>query len=366
MGVNQLRVEQARRQSASVDLSLPARSRRLLVFAGLCAIAAGAPGCGGETPADAPDAAVADSAPPVGDIELSIVGPAPASSHLRDFVGYYGALVARVELEVQADGPYSFIAFEDAAGTPLGNPGADLVLPADFGVDGPVTVTALAYDQNGDVAASDTVEFTVEAPEPADCYEWLDLYGLDYTTGPDRPGVAEPVTVTTPINGVSYRYVSRESPRSTFFMHCDLALALAQSAYHMRVRDVIEVVDIGVYNYRCIGGGTPPDCPNGISQHAYARAIDIAGYTTGDGSYYSVNDDWIIDPDGESTCGADTEPGKDSFLHELICAQKAEGIWNTVLTPNYNAGHRDHFHIDRRPGADYIERTGVDIGLDDY
>jgi hypothetical protein len=24
-------------------------------------------------------------------------------------------------------------------------------------------------------------------------------------------------------------------------------------------------------------------------------------------------------------------------------------LFNTVLTPNYNAGHRDHFHLDIRP-----------------
>lgn len=331
-----------------------------------------ATGCGADDPADEPDAGAVDAPVPLGPIELAIVGPSADATYVRDTVGQYGALVARVELQVQASGPYARIAFEDASGAHLGNPGADLVLPAEFRADGAVQVTALAYDNEGEVAATDSIEFTIQAPEPADCYEWLDLYGLNYTLGPDRPGVAQPVTVTTPINGVSYRYVSRTDPRETVFMHCDLALALAQSAYHLRVRDVIEVADVGIYNYRCIGGGTPPDCPNGVSQHAYARAIDIAGYTTGDGTYYSVNDDWLIDPAGDATCEADTEPGKDRFLHEAICAQKDDGIWSIVLTPNYNAGHRDHFHIDRTPGGDFIKSLGlekslgIDVGPDDF
>jgi hypothetical protein len=249
----------------------------------------------------------------------------------------------------------------------LGNPGLDYVLPAEFRLDGTFQIVATAYDADGLAAVTDSVELTIEAPEAADCYEWLDRYNIEYSIGPSRPGVVNPVTVVTPINGVSYRYVANENPRHEVFMECNLALALVRAAPSLRERDIIEVADIGIYNYRCIGNvGTPPDCPNGISQHAYANAIDLAGYTTGDGSYYSVNHDWIINPAGEGTCAATTEPGKDEFLHQLICQQKAEGVWNIVLTPNYNAAHRDHFHVDLTPGADSIRRSAVDIGPDDY
>ena len=138
----------------------------------------------------------------------------------------------------------------------------------------------------------------------------------------------------------------------------------------------VEVADIGVYNYRCIGGeGTPPDCPRGMSQHAYAKAIDLAGFTLDDGSYAEVKTDWVIDPDGEPTCEAPAEPGADQWLHDTICALKRAGVWNIVLTPNYNADHRDHFHVDLTSGADFIERqlggpalpamVSVDVGPDD-
>jgi hypothetical protein len=192
-------------------------------------------------------------------------------------------------------------------------------------------------------------------PAGADCASLLDYHGQPYQLGPDMPGVAEPVTLTTPIAGLRHRVSSSTSERSAFFMDCELALALLEAAPILSERGVVEVVDMGVYNYRCIGGGAPPDCPNGISQHAYARALDIAGYTTEDGTYYSVNDDWVINPDGEETCAAATAGDKDAFLHEIICAQKAAGIWNIVLTPNYNAAHRNHFHVDLTDGSDFIE-----------
>ena len=198
------------------------------------------------------------------------------------------------------------------------------------------------------------------APPPApmgdDCASWLAWYDQPYELGPESPGIAEPVTLVTPIGGLRHRVSWETEERSTFYMDCGLALALLEAAPILRERGVVEVVDMGVYNYRCIGGGTPPDCPNGVSQHAYARAIDIAGYTTEDGTYYSVNDDWVIDPDGEDTCAAATEGDKDTFLHEVICAQKAAGVWNIVLTPNYNAAHRNHFHVDLTDGSDFIER----------
>lgn len=307
-----------------------------------------------------------DQPMPPGAVALEIVSPLPGSTYTRDFVGQYGALVALVDLAVSASGSFARIDFEMPRGDILGSAGADLMLWTELAQDGPVTVMARAYDEAGRVVATDMVEFSVAPPPATTCHEWLDRYGIKYTVGPSRDGVDDPVTVTTPINGVSYRYSGSASPRATFFMDCTLALSLAEAAHHLRRRDIIEVVDIGVYNYRCIGEGTPPDCPRGMSQHSYARAIDIAGLITGEGIYYSVHDDWIIDPVGEQTCAADTEPGKDSFLHEVICDLKADDVWNIVLTPNYNADHRDHFHVDLSLGSDFIKSTGLDMGPDDY
>ena len=33
----------------------------------------------------------------------------------------------------------------------------------------------------------------------------------------------------------------------------------------------------------------------------------------------------------------------------MACALFESGVLSSVLTPNYNAGHRDHFHLDIRP-----------------
>jgi hypothetical protein len=294
---------------------------------------------------------------------VAFLAPAHGSIHVRDTLAPDGWLAADVGIVVDADGADTVeIAIGDRL---LGTVDGDGELQASVRDAGTLTLTARA--RRGDqVIGEATVEVTVTDPEVATCRAWLDLYQLDYASAAPSQGVEDPLTVRTPINGMAYRYVSNTSPRAQFnVMHCELARSLARAAPILRSHGIVEVADIGVYNYRCIGGGTPPDCPQGISEHAYARAIDIAGFTDSTGAYASVNDDWVIDPSTERTCSAATEPGADAFLHQVICELKAAGVWNIVLTPNYNSAHRNHFHVDLTPGADYIRSgTAVDTGPD--
>lgn len=231
---------------------------------------------------------------------------------------------------------------------------------------GTATLTATALDAAGAALATATIDVAVEDPELDSCRDWLDHYGIAYTVGPANQGVADPITVATPINGMPFRYLGNTAVRPRFFMDCTLARSLVRAAPHWRSRGIVEVQDIGVYNYRCIGSGTPPDCPQGMSQHAYAKAIDLARFVHADGTTYTVETDWVIDPDG-GTCGAATEDAKDSWLHQVICALKSDEVWNIVLTPNYNASHRDHFHVDLTTGSDFIRgRAPIDHGPDGH
>lgn len=323
--------------------------RRQLVIA--CAVA----GCTG--------AAGDDTSAP---IAVHFTAPTAGTTYVRDQLGATGELVADVAVELAIDGAPARVgisiadrevAVADAAG----------LAQVPVVIAGTVTLVATAYDATGAAAATDQVAITVDDPAVADCHAWLDLYHVAYTEGPSNDGVVDPVTATVPINGLGFRYIENTSPRSTLFADCNLILSLAKAAPMFRARQVTEIADYGVYNYRCIGSGTPPDCPQGMSQHAYAMAIDLAGFTLADGTYTTVLDDWVIDPDDEATCAAATEPGLDAFLHEMICALKDARMWNIVLTPNYNADHRNHFHVDLTPDADFMRDRGtVDRGPDNH
>ncbi len=311
--------------------------------------------CGGD---GSTDTSTDDNTDDSGPIALAFAAPAADATVTISDLDEVGFLVAAVPVTLDVTGSPSRIVLTQA-GRIVGEVGADGTGSVDLtGPAGATSLVAIAYDANDLPAASAEVALTVAEPELADCHAWLDLYGLTYVAGPASPGVDDPITVTTPINGLAWRYVENAEPRPELFGGCELIKSLAIAAPYLRRRDVVEVADIGVYNYRCIGGvGTPPNCPNGISQHAYANAIDLAGFTTSNGNYASVLTDWVIDDNAEQTCAAAAEPGADQFLHDVICELKGAGVWNIVLTPNYNADHRNHFHVDLSPGADTINRT---------
>jgi len=192
-----------------------------------------------------------------------------------------------------------------------------------------------------------------------ECHEFLDATGTTWSAAGETPGIVDPVRVEPSIAGVSYRYIEPDTQRSSILMDCALARALVQAGPLLVERGVTEVFDLGIYNYRCIGGGEPPDCPNGLSEHASGTAIDMAAFSLAGGASYTVADDWVVDPDGEATCAAATESEADAFLHDLVCEMAAAGIWNIALTPNYNAAHRAHFHLGLTPDEDLVEPAAV-------
>ena len=59
------------------------------------------------------------------------------------------------------------------------------------------------------------------------------------------------------------------------------------------------------------------------------------------------------DPEGDPdpTCAEPAAKTSDKHkrLHAIACDLAESHRFSSVLTPNYNAGHRDHFHIDIRP-----------------
>lgn len=283
---------------------------------------------------------------------LSITSPAPGAVFTRDQLAASGALVAPVGIEAETAGDIARVAIT-AGEVEIGDL-ADGALATEIGTTGPLTLTAVAYDDAGLELLTASVDITIEDPAVADCQAWLDLYQLAYTTGPENLGIADPITVTLPLNGVGYRYSGNTTARKTLYGDCLLMKSLAQAAPIVRAHGVEEIVDIGIYNYRCIDQTkTPPNCT--MSQHAYAKAIDIAELVTGDGTHYSVLNDWVIDT--TATCTSETDTDKDSFLHQVICELKAADVWNIVLTPNYNSDHRNHFHVDLTEDSDFIKRT---------
>lgn len=81
-----------------------------------------------------------------------------------------------------------------------------------------------------------------------------------------------------------------------------------------------------------------------ISEHAYANAIDIGGFTLSNGQSISVQRGWE---------GSEREQAFLRSVHDGACE-----YFTTVLGPNYNSLHSNHFHLDlAHHGSDGLTRT---------
>ena len=87
---------------------------------------------------------------------------------------------------------------------------------------------------------------------------------------------------------------------------------------------------------------------NNLSEHSYARAIDLHSFVLSDDTYISVIDHW---EDGV----ANPVTFEGQWLKDLTDQRYQQGIFNIILTPEYNAAHDNHFHVDIKPGGDFYE-----------
>ncbi|MEO1573462.1 MAG: extensin family protein [Pseudomonadota bacterium] len=127
---------------------------------------------------------------------------------------------------------------------------------------------------------------------------------------------------------------------SVYPMRCALtagALIWINSAdYHARRilgSELVRVHHAGTYSCRRMYGRSRGK----MSQHAYANAWDVTGFELADGRIVSVLKDW--------SAGGDAQ----RFLR--VVHRDACRTFNVVLGPDYNAAHRDHFHVDMGNGV---------------
>ena len=103
----------------------------------------------------------------------------------------------------------------------------------------------------------------------------------------------------------------------------DVVQPLAQKYFGQKV---VEVENLGSYNCRKIAG------EQAQSEHSTANAIDISAFVLADGTRISLINDWA--------------PGdkRSEFLHEV--RDGSCDLFSTVLSPDHNAAHANHFHLD--------------------
>ena len=184
-------------------------------------------------------------------------------------------------------------------------------------------------DLNNPIGIATYQKFTDLKYEPETCYEVLTAANVEFT----------PLEDTDTAEGCGFRNAVNLERTLTPYnapvrMSCPLTAALyvwerqaaRPLAEELLGSQLVRINTYGTYACRNIAG------TRRRSQHATANAIDIAGFELADGRSISVINDW----------GKDTPEGE--YLEEVH--SQACRLFSVTLGPDYNAAHRDHFHLD--------------------
>jgi hypothetical protein len=188
------------------------------------------------------------------------------------------------------------------------------------------------------------------APRGADraCLRDLDERGIPHVSLGEVRGIRTPVVIAGPIQGVQLLPRSGRPP----LMDCVLARTLDDVAPILRKLRVTALSFSGAYDYRTRADSTK------LSAHAHGLAIDVHALMTASGPVDVARDyarngrRWRDLPEGPSALrrcvGAPTRRAG-RLLRNLACHLKLDDDIRVILTPDDNAAHRDHLHIESHP-----------------
>ena len=107
--------------------------------------------------------------------------------------------------------------------------------------------------------------------------------------------------------------------------------AVAPAAHQILGSDLVRVESFGTYACRNVIGNAAAS--SRLSGHAIANAVDIGGFVLADGRRITIQADW-----------RSGDPAVREFLqtiHTSACRR-----FGTVLSPDYNAAHYNHLHLE--------------------
>lgn len=170
--------------------------------------------------------------------------------------------------------------------------------------------------------------------ETAQCLADLTQQGVSFRVLPDRDngagcglsGSVQLVDIGVPVTNLTAVRCGEARAFSGWVRN-----ALAPAAYQMLGSELVRVDTFGSYACRnVVGSGRAAGRRSG---HAIANAIDFAGVALKDGRRITVLGDWNS-----------ADPATRAFLQTVRAS--ACRRFGTVLSPGYNAAHRNHLHLE--------------------
>lgn len=184
------------------------------------------------------------------------------------------------------------------------------------------------------------------AEAPDDCRGKLEEAGIAFAALPDHrpsPQCGYQDGMRPAADGAQRLGFAPDPPLVSCPVMAGLALwewhVVQPAAIELFGQEVARIEHLGGYGCRRMYGAE--DAP--WSEHATADAIDIAGFVLEDGTRITVREDW----DGDAT--------RSDFLRRV--RDGGCDLFATVLSPEYNAAHADHFHFDQAARGRFLARA---------
>lgn len=175
--------------------------------------------------------------------------------------------------------------------------------------------------------------------ETQQCLADLDREEVRYRPLPDRDfgsgcvvlGAVQLLDIGVPVNGLT----SMRCPLARAFSNW-VRFAVAPAAMQILGSELVRIESFGTYSCRGIVGGSAASAAR-VSEHGLGNAVDVGGFVLRDGRRIRVESGWTAE-----------DPQVRAFfevIHRSACRR-----FQTVLSPDYNAAHRDHLHLDMGRG----------------
>lgn len=173
----------------------------------------------------------------------------------------------------------------------------------------------------------------------AQCEAELTAARVNFVATPDRVNSATCGLTAAGVLGPDMGTVARMNPGDVT-MTCALAAAVSvwrrqsvePAAREILGSDVVQIDHMGVYACRPVNN----QAGNRPSAHSRAAALDFSGVRLRDGRRITVQGDW------------DAGGPEAAFLRRI--RDDACRIFGTTLSPDYNALHHDHLHLEAESG----------------
>jgi hypothetical protein len=189
------------------------------------------------------------------------------------------------------------------------------------------------------------------------CLAELGQRHIPFSREEPKRGVKIPVRLTGKVGGVLYRTDYPDSERASVpweVFDCRLVLSLDDFSTVLREHSVAEV--------RIFSAWRPPAKSWPMDEwgrrHQGALAIDLRELRKDTGEVLNVLKDFHGQLGSTQCAPAAPPPTVDCpearELHALVCEASEARIFNSILTPNYNPEHRNHFHLELTPDVDWF------------